>query len=309
MASFKSFGPLGRLRYPLQGPDTPTIINNEVNSRRNERIPPRLSARRRELSFSKTHQPAQQYCTFLAKLPLELRFKIYKYVLGYSIIHIFALRRRMGHAKCSANKESDIERACLPQDHEYTCRHPIWGDDEPWNPPTLSQADLALLRTCRQIYAESIDIPYSSNMFDFATAESFNSFARTILPRRLAVITSLAIGFFDIFEWPRRILRGPLETSHPHHPIDLEQDWDPMWNTIKTQMPGLRELRVVLFGPQLWNPSVQEMLVKPMQGLEGLEAFQLEVRKASGQAWDPFEYFVVESLPSTRAIIEHACKA
>jgi hypothetical protein len=240
---------LGRPRYHVEGFHAATIINNEENIRRNERIPPPLSARQRELSFSETHLAAQQHCAFFAKLPVELRFKIYKFVLSYSIIHTLALRRRMAHAKCSANKESDIERACLPQDHEYICRHPIWSDDEPWNPVTLSRADLALLRTCRQIYVEAINILYSSNTFDFATAESFNSFARTILSRRLAVITSLAIGFFDIFETPRRILRGPPETSYPQLYIDLEQDWDLMWNIIKTQMPSLRELRVVLFGP------------------------------------------------------------
>lgn len=125
MASSDS--PHGRPRYRPQGFGTATIINNEENSRHNERIPPRLPARRRELSFSETHQAAQQCCKFLAKLPLELRFRIYNNVLGYQIIHIFALHRHMAHANCSANKESDIERACLPQNHEYAYRHPQYG--------------------------------------------------------------------------------------------------------------------------------------------------------------------------------------
>jgi hypothetical protein len=54
---------------------------------------------------------------------------------------------------------------------------------------------------------------------------------------------------------------------------------------------------------------VQEILVTPMQGLEGLDVFELEVRTYPGIAGDPFEYYIVELLPSTRAIIEQACKA
>jgi hypothetical protein len=116
----------------------------------------------------------------------------------------------MAHARCAAHGESDIERACLPLKHNFISRHPIWNDDDCLDPSPLSRANLGLLQTCRQIYTEAVDLLYSENTFDFATAESFNSFAKTVLPRRLAVTTALDMGFFHIFDLTPMLIRGPL---------------------------------------------------------------------------------------------------
>lgn len=50
---------------------------------------------------------------------------------------------------------------------------------------------MALLRTCRQLYAEAVDLLYATNTFDFDHQDLFFLFARAVLPVRLEVVRRL----------------------------------------------------------------------------------------------------------------------
>jgi hypothetical protein len=290
--------------------------------RRKDRTPPQIPSIRRQISISygqrhrTLHLPwtprseaITQTCSFLAKLPFELRLHIYRYAIGDSTIHMVELKQRLAHVECSKRKTLDIERACIPHGDKAQT-HPTWSDDQlGWDFDALLGTRVALLQTCRQIYAEAIDLLYSTNVFDFATAETFNFFVRTILPIRLATIRSLSIGLFTTDDVAQTIIRTPRNNTpyHPYYCCNLARDWDPMWETIKTKMYGLKHLHVVLYGPEFDDPKVQEMLAKPIDGLKGLDMFDLEIRKGIGRACDVFDYTLVEFLPSTTTIVNQAC--
>jgi hypothetical protein len=250
------------------------------------------------------HEAVPQTCSLLAKLPLELRLQIYQYAIGDSTIHVVEFKQRLAHVECSSRLDVDIERACIP--HRYKNERPDWSDDIPdWKFDTLLGARLALLQTCRQIYAESIDILYSTNTFDFATAETFNLFVRTIPPTRLTTIRSLSIRLFN--DAGRTIVRTPRDDPHiPEFNYNLAQGWDPMWQIIKHKMNALKRLHVVLFGHEFDHPGLQKMVVRPIEGLKGLGVFELEIRKGVRISGTVFDYTLVQLLPSTQIIVNQA---
>jgi hypothetical protein len=190
----------------------------ESIQRRKERIPPDISSSRwrRQLSFSSCHRyqwfhrspsngPISQTCSLLAKLPLVIRLQIYTCVLGGSTLHIIELKQRLAHINCPHYGVLDVERVCFPHGNQRAT-HPIWSDDQweaDWQYDGLFCRRLALLQTCRQVYIEAIDILYTTNTFDFSTAESFNFFARSILSKRLATTRSLSVGLFMTDDVPQ----------------------------------------------------------------------------------------------------------
>lgn len=197
-------------------------------------------------------------CLLLNKLPLEIRLQIYEYVLGGNLIHLIQIPRRIAHVRCRASRVPDHLRECRP-----ASRIP----NHPWL-RSVSSANLAFLKTCRQIYMEAISILYTTNTFDINQLSTFLFFSKSILSDRLRCITSLH-------------LRWNLGSNFVHYgPKKNYQDWNSFWELLATQMPGLRHLRISLSCRSSMIPvplSIAEPWVAPMCQVRRLRSVEIEI--------------------------------
>lgn len=86
----------------------------------------------------------QSQSLLLSKLSLEIRRLIYEEVLGYKVVHILSLYKRMAHVRCNDAKNSlPYRHRCFPGPVMVTGRSVDWV--------SRSGGLLGLLKTCRQV--------------------------------------------------------------------------------------------------------------------------------------------------------------
>lgn len=224
----------------------------------NEKLPPLSSSSifRPQGPWAQTATSNKPLCSFLIKLPLEIRLQIYEYVLGGNLLHLIQIPRRIAHVRCREMKSADPLRGCRP-----ALRTPLNS-----MLCTVSNGNLALLKTCRQIYREGIEVLYAGNAFDVNDLTTFMFFARSILPHRLASITTLHLSW----DLTSNVWRYGHVNSH--------QLWKKFWRVVADEMHGLRELVLRL---KRGNPGVKisrfEPWVRPMCEVRGLRSARVEV--------------------------------
>lgn len=173
----------------------------------------------------------QVHCALLQMLPYDIRRLVYEIVFTGRVFHIIRLRRRLRHVECND---------CGGKQQQTTC----WGIAAVDNKSVqdlesegFGRGVLDLLRTCRQIYTEGIDLLYSLNTFDVMGPESLVSFSTIILPQRLNALGSLQLtwAFFktQVTDSEKVLLQGD------------DALWKACWRVIAS-MEGLRDLRVWL---------------------------------------------------------------
>lgn len=187
--------------------------------------------------------------TLLGRLPYEIRQMIYTYVLSYGML-------RLTH---------------LPDQRRIQCfRYDYKREDNPSSQFTISNSrkfctsnKLSLLKTCRFIYMESVQTLYSTNTFGFFDFQlsTYSYFSRTILPERLASITSIHLTVYPgSFDW---------------------DEWTQLWNNIVNQLAGLRDVKVWMLENACvlsLEMSLDAEWVKPMLALKGLKTFYLGIQ-------------------------------
>ncbi|PGH29079.1 hypothetical protein GX50_08173 [[Emmonsia] crescens] len=156
-----------------------------------------------------------QASTAFFKLSPELRQMIYREVLSG---HDFAIMRirscpeaKRGNVKGKAKpgKLSHLKYSAESEQQQQSIQHPSWlrryfgivgirpsplnADFEP-NVP--GEELLPLVKSCRRIYLEAIDLLYSSNTFHFYHEDDFLAFSSAILPQRINEITLIHLHFF-----------------------------------------------------------------------------------------------------------------
>ncbi|KAL8690673.1 MAG: hypothetical protein Q9218_003931 [Villophora microphyllina] len=228
--------------------------------------------RRRNLSILPCE--SQPGCEFLARLPPEIRQEIYHYVLGGSLNHIVRKGKHLAHVCCRLELSvvrADFDRLCRPA---ARCPHYLGFETLGFT----SNGNLALLRTCKQIYGETVEVLYKRNAFDFDHQDLFLHFVWSILPPRLALISRLYLNL-DLAH-ATKPFRGPKPAPYA---------WNLMWQVIGQEMVGLKHLSLRLIGLQsMPHPTTQrEQWVEPILDLRGLKSFQLELR-APSNLWMEF---------------------
>ncbi|ROW06633.1 hypothetical protein VPNG_06704 [Cytospora leucostoma] len=98
---------------------------------------------------------------------------------------------------------------------------------------------MAWLLTCRQAYADAIDILYSTNEFHLSDAKLIRNLPRLILPQRLASIRALELVWLPHTE----ILT---HAPGPPGPYDTEEARRWLCNTIPIMFPRLEKLHLSL---------------------------------------------------------------
>jgi hypothetical protein len=119
-------------------------------------------------------------------------------VLGNGVLHLVQPPKRLGHIRCTRrdalsadNRHFDLSRACFSAGVQTYHRCEIS------DPPTSIDVCTALLKTCRKVYREAVDILYNTNSFDINHPTTLHFFARTMRPQGLKSIRYLQITWTD----------------------------------------------------------------------------------------------------------------
>lgn len=139
----------------------------------------------------------------------------------------------------------------------------------------LRSQHIALLKTCRQIYIEVIEVLYSTNTSDINILDTMIYLSRTIRPQHLSTTTSLHIS------WECSCLPSPSSTkwytSDP--PYDLKNMETPL-SIVITQMSALLDLRLRLH-PTRHYPSTTAgsaiAALQPLLDIRELRSFELDL--------------------------------
>lgn len=197
-------------------------------------------------------------CALLARLPLELRLEIYAYVFGGTVIHLIQIPRRIAHTRCRLPAAPDPVRECRPAIRVPL--HPRLG--------MVATANVALLKTCRQIYTEAAHVLYAVNTFDVNQLSTFIGFSRTVIPSRLAAITRLHLSWTTV------------DMTFASMDRDGLGQWYRCWCIIASDMPGLRDMKLCMGADTAF--SMQEKWVVPLCEVRGLRRFELSVEGQAG---------------------------
>lgn len=195
-----------------------------------ENIPQALPEGRAPSISSLAITNSQSQSSFLTHLPLEIRQEIYSYVVAGDLKHVVRKGNKLAHVRCILSWEPDFSRACRPA-AVGTCHA------KASRLASTSNGNVALLRTCRQVYAEAVELMYSGNAFDFDHQDLFLHFSASVLPQRLAVIRRLHL---DV-EIPAILLNLTLDGPSP-------RAWGYMWMVVGRYMPGLKHLNMRIIG-------------------------------------------------------------
>lgn len=144
----------------------------------------------------------------------------------------------------------------------------------------LSSTNIALLQTCRQAYVEGIYILYAKNSFDFAHPETARAFLLSLLPARLQLIRGLSVSFESSASMTDEMASGGPAWW------DIVMYWEPLWRIVREKLPSLRRVQIFVCIPGLHQEEKQTILMRPLEHLNGLDEFKIDLRvpklKSSG---------------------------
>ncbi|KAK4497472.1 hypothetical protein PRZ48_011923 [Zasmidium cellare] len=128
-----------------------------------------------------------QTCTFLTKLPAEIRNQIYEYILTSHNIHVDC--RFLSNAVVHPSERLNVytlktdsaahAQTLLPSGENSSVAH--YEDRHaaclrPSRTEGRRNVPIALLKTCRQVYDEAVGYLYADNTFSFKTPEDMDLF-------------------------------------------------------------------------------------------------------------------------------------
>lgn len=238
---------------------------------------------------------SQRDCMLLQKLPPEIRLLIYDYVFGDEAVHLVQLKGKIRHVRCKHVSSSiQSNRHCCPltparwrvndgrmAGHSDRMLYPHTHTMLPEN---LSNSGLSLLRTCRAIYAEAADIPYSKLEFDVDDLHTFIAFTMNVCPDRLRSIKRLTVQWMPIWQPMSGEEHKSSIYSHTHN----DRLWALFWARVMA-LRGLEELKLsldigrfscsqaggVIIGGKRIRLAIDEPWVSPMLFVRGLRSFDL----------------------------------
>ncbi|KAL8706959.1 MAG: hypothetical protein Q9201_000007 [Fulgogasparrea decipioides] len=243
------------------------------------------------ISVLSLDQPTGLQASRLNRLPLEIRQEIYGYVLGReeNCLVMLPFKVRATAEKASSAGYIDVMDAAVNQGL-------VIRDDVFFWPQRT-----ALLRSCRQIYAEAVDLLYSGNTFVIKHPRVFLAFA--VPPQRLNSIRNL------------RIALKPPQYSSVETVCWMFHEWSRFWDII-VKMKRLKKLHVsidyVLHDPALLNFPLDDerhcqSILHPMLSLSGLSDFKLDLRLL--QAYNGMREEEVSLTRETKALVERIGEA
>ena len=126
----------------------------------------------------------------MSRLPFEIRYMTYLYVLGDEVIHLDHTygRPRVAHFRCERTKAPEHLKTQSP----FHCHNQHFTPDIKGG-----NGKMELLKICRAIYVEASQVLYTTNAFavyGVGNWETFLFFSKSIRPQRLVSIADLYIN-------------------------------------------------------------------------------------------------------------------
>lgn len=242
---------------------------------------------------------SQNSCDLLRRLPPEIRQMVWGYVFGADTVHLVQIKDKVKHVRCVNPAPSLTQhRHCCPLTparwRVYDGRVPghsdrlLYPHTHDLLPDNLSDSGAALLRTCRAIYAETVDMLYRNSTFDVDDMYTFIAFTQNICPRRLRSIRRLTVQWMPV--WQPLSGQDHKESIFAHTHSDAL--WIQFWGRVAS-LPALEELQfsidlgrftgtiigggVVVVAGQRLPLVLTEPWLLPLLNVRGLKEFELAV--------------------------------
>ncbi|MCJ1452811.1 hypothetical protein MMC28_003156 [Mycoblastus sanguinarius] len=235
----------------------------------------------------------QSSSALLTKFPAEIRLQIYKYAIVGASRHVHIILHK-------AQRPGGIRH--VSKIRSYQCNHdfdslamndfeihaPAYGNPplRPYYLPPLPSerglGPLTLLKTCRQVYLEAIDLLYREQTFTFTSLAQPPFFIHSVLPERLAQIRSIQL-IYNQRTMKRICILNTASGLHAHRlqtcPACNLKSW---LDSIGWYMKGLRTIEVFIYlrtemrGLHMDDPWIVRLL-KLQQGANGLRDMRIRV--------------------------------
>lgn len=194
---------------------------------------------------------------FLHRLPVEVRLLICDYVFADQKPFLFV------HGVCTSLRNA------LPPGSDITFDSLQWTSY-----PFANGVGMALLQTCRQIYAEGLITAVNSSVFYLRGPVGFrlldNRALRTVQPERLSLINHLDL------QWEFRV-KG-YEQSYPETDFVT---WQRIWDVIAVNMRlKSLELRLAFTGPKD-QMSVDAPWLMPLRQVRSIKFLKIDIRDSN----------------------------
>ncbi|KAL9023529.1 MAG: hypothetical protein Q9180_008196, partial [Flavoplaca navasiana] len=238
----------------------------------------------------------------LGRLPLEIRVEIWKLVFGAED-NVFVL---LPSQKIRAVPETWSVHHWLMAGQGYPNRRFLSDHGEQSNDARFCANRPAILRTCRQIYIEAVELLYSENAFVFKDASTFTAFTKAVVPRRLNAIRTIrlyfceaswpcippnASGYEEGFERAGTPEDDEEEEWHSGFPSSVptcsykeilkRRQWYWCWTTIAS-MRDLNSLDTLVDYKPKWHLENQKLIyhdmLRPLLQVHGIRDFKLKCR-------------------------------
>ncbi|KAL8938837.1 MAG: hypothetical protein Q9216_003676 [Gyalolechia sp. 2 TL-2023] len=210
--------------------------------------------------------PLQQ-ALVLSRLPPEIRQKIWRAVLGNSLLHLTLTGNgaEEGLLRCFTCCAFYKSTGPTGEDTSFMCQG---SQKEPCffsGPAQTPLSALSLLLTSRQIYIEAVNLLYATNIFNIDTLEPLQMFIKWTGQR----VQSIQTVHVNIAMWKIRCR----SINQPSSAAFAE--WTQFWQHIGQYFTGLLHVRLDIWGTS--RKGLQETDMHPLLGLSGLKSFDLAV--------------------------------
>lgn len=194
---------------------------------------------------------------FLYRLPVEVRLLICDYVFADQKTFLFV------HGACTSLRDA------VPPGSDINFDSLQWTSY-----PFAKGVGMALLRTCRQIYAEGLTTAVNSSVFYLRGPVAFshldNRALRTVRPKRLSLINHLDL------QWDFRV-KGYEPKQHGCPETDFAT-WQRIWDVVAVNMKlKSLELRLAFTGPKD-QMSVDAPWLMPLRQVQSIKSLKVDIR-------------------------------
>ena len=127
------------------------------------------------------------------------------------------------------------------------------------------------LRVCRQVYTEAISVLYDSNFFEVSSLWTLLDLSKRTRPEYFALIRRLEVNVALHPNHRHASLANSTTADSGYAPLD-NKTWNEFWSLIALGMPGLKELKAVLYDFNGFSDPDQSInWAEPLRKIKGLE--------------------------------------
>lgn len=208
-----------------------------------------------------------QEALLLLRLPPEIRQKIWREVLGDSLLHLTLLQNcsEGNLLRCFTCRAFHKTTTPMGEDTYFRCQG---SQKEPCffsGPAQTAFGALSLLLTSRQIYLEAVELLYATTTFSIDALETLQVFIKWIGQR----VQSIQTVHVNMAMWKIRCRDINRISS------EAFAEWTQIWDLLAQYFTGLLHVHLDIYGTSC--EGLQQIDMDPLLRLSGLKSFNLAV--------------------------------